>query len=120
MNSFSIDGEIKKTPQIFKSSKGTNILKFTIMQSKGYYQFVAFSNVADDIDKLNLGIGDIVSIESRIQPNNYTTKDGQKVYGYSFIVDKLNLEEKNKNVVEDNDLPINNNSYTNDYSNDLD
>lgn len=104
INSFTIDGEIYKAPQFSKSSKGTSIVKLTLSQKKNYYQFVAFKDVAEKIVKLNLNKGDIVVIESKVTPNNYE-KNGQKVYGFSFIIETLNIEERNENQMNDDDIP---------------
>jgi single-stranded DNA-binding protein len=105
MNLWTIDGEIYKAPQFSKSAKGVSVVKLTIKNGKSYYQFVAFKDVADNINGLNLNNGDVVSIEANIQPNNYE-KNGQKVYGYNFIVENLTLEEKSNNMIDDDDLPF--------------
>ena len=105
INSFSIQGEIYKEPQYNKSAKGTSVVKLTLSQGKNYFQFVAFKEVADNIVKLNLVKGDIVSIESRIQPNNYE-KNGQKVYGFNFIIENINIDEKSESM--DDEIPDSN------------
>lgn len=93
MNLFTIDGEVSKLPQYSKSANGTSFIRFTISQGKGYYNFVAFKETADKINEMNLGLKDVVTIESKITPNNYE-KNGQRVYGWNFVVDKLTIEEK--------------------------
>lgn len=103
INSFSIQGEIYKEPQYNKSAKGTSVVKLTLSQGKNYFQFVAFKEVAEDIVKLNLVKGDVVSIESKIQPNNYE-KNGQKVYGFNFIIETINIDEKAESM-DDDDIP---------------
>lgn len=105
MNLWTVDGEINKAPQYSKSAKGVSVVKLTIKHEKAYYQFVAFKDVADNINKLNLNNGDVVGIEANIQPNNYE-KNGQKVYGYSFIIENLTLEEKASGGITDDDLPF--------------
>lgn len=107
MNLFTIDGEISKLPQYGKSANGVSVVKFSIVQNKNFYSFVAFREVADKINEMNLGLKDVVSIESKITQNNYE-KNGQKVYGYNFIVEKITIEEKAPEKPNlDDDIPYN-------------
>lgn len=54
-----------------------------------------------------------VVVEGRVENNNYTNKDGQKVYGFQFIAENIEFAESKK-AQESNDsiasTPKNNNS----------
>lgn len=93
MNLFTIDGEISKAPQFSKSANGVSVIRFNIAQGKNFYSFVAFKETADKINAMNLALKDVVSIEAKITPNNYE-KNGQRIFGWNFIVDKLTIDEK--------------------------
>lgn len=107
MNSFTINGEISKNCEYIEKEGNKSFVKVSITHSekknKGYYNFVAFGNIAKTINDLKLNLGDIVTIESSVIPNNYTDKNGNKVYGWNFVINKLDLEERVKEIVEDID-----------------
>ncbi len=51
-------------------------------------QFTAFRAKAEAIQK-HCRKGDQLIVSYRIENNNYTDKEGQEVYGYSFLLDEF-------------------------------
>ena len=51
--------------------------------------------------------GDVISVKARVQNNNYTDKDDNKVYSYEIIADQVSFMTSQKNpeeVLEDEDV----------------
>ena len=59
-----------------------------------WFNAVAFNNTADFISKY-FSKGDMILAEGVIQNNNYTDKNGDCHYGYSFIINTVEFCGKN-------------------------
>jgi single-strand DNA-binding protein len=96
MDSFRLSavGNLAKDPELTKSN-GTTYAKFSLIgndyagKDKGEVQtsiyFVAFGSIAEALAK-NARVGDQLIVDAVIRANNYTDKNGEKQYDYSFIV----------------------------------
>jgi len=57
-----------------------------------FFNCTAFGKIAEVIEK-HVVKGTKLLITGRIQNNNYTNKDGQKVYGVQILVDEMEFAE---------------------------
>ena len=102
---------LTKDSEVRYSADGKAIAKFDIAISKrfkkegeadaDFFSCVAFGKVAETFDKCRVGKGTKILIEGEVQNNNYTNKDGQKVYGTQILVNSFEFcESKGKTQEE--------------------
>jgi len=91
-------GNLAKAPQLTGAGEKA-VTKFTLisneyagkneagepMERSVSIQFTAFRGKAEAISKHAMK-GDQIVVTYRIENNNYTSKDGEDVYGYNFVV----------------------------------
>lgn len=113
INHLILIGRLTKDPCLQKlegknNSKITLAVKRQFKNSAGIYDtdFITCTvwNVVAEKVCTYCKKGDLVSIKGRIQNNNYTDKDDNKVYAYEIIADQISFmqsinKEKNEELV---------------------
>lgn len=97
-NAISLVGYVARDPQIFANADGSKKVLMTVGVSRGYTakdgsQPTDFIGVQDFVSAkaqtspyANVHKGDLVAISASVRNNNYTAKDGTKVYGDIIVV----------------------------------
>ena len=101
MNNFYITGRLTKTPEVRSTKEGKSIseLNVAIRNKKDdttFLKITAFNQTAEHIAKY-CDKGDLLGIQGMIRNHNWTDKDDNKHYDYTFIansVEFLNLKPK--------------------------
>ena len=105
MNKVIVMGRLTRDPEISSSTSGTVFARFNIAVDRkfkregepdaDFFSCSAFGKVAEHIEKyFTKGIKVVVT--GRLQNNNYTNKDGQKVYETKIIVEETEFCESKK------------------------
>lgn len=106
MNKFIFMGRLTKDPEIRYTVEGTEIANFTLAidrRKKDEADFIpvtAFGKLADFCEKY-LKKGTKIITEGTVQNNNYTDKDGNNRYGYSFISNSIEFAESKRSQTDD-------------------
>ncbi|GEQ32190.1 single-stranded DNA-binding protein [Marinilactibacillus psychrotolerans] len=108
MNNLSMIGNLGKDPELRYSNEGTAIVNFSVAvkrqfknKSTGEYESdwfncTAFKNTAEMISN-NFKKGSKIAFTGSIQNNNYTNKEGVKIYGHVVMVQNVTfVESKNQ------------------------
>lgn len=107
MNKVILMGRLTKDPEITSTATGTQIARFDIAVDRrfkregdpdaDFFNCNAFGKQAEFVDKY-LHKGTKIVISGRVQNNNYTDKNGNKVYGTKIMVEEIEFaESKNAN-----------------------
>lgn len=111
MNKIIVMGRLVRDPEVSISTSGTVFARFNIAVDRrfkregepdaDFFNCSAFGKTAEFIERyFKKGIKVIVS--GRLQNDNYTNKDGQKVYGVKIIVEDTEFcESKKSETTED-------------------
>ncbi len=104
MNKVIMMGRLTRDPEV-RCSQGesqTSIARFSLAVSRrwkregesdaDFFNCTVFGRQADFVEKY-LRQGTKVIVTGRIQNDNYTNKDGQKVYSVQIIVDEIEFAE---------------------------
>lgn len=96
-------GRTTKDMEIRYSNDGNAVARFDFAVNRKYkregeadadfFSCVAFGKIAETFEKLNIGKGTKLLIEGEVRNNNYTNKDGQKVYGTQIAVSSFDFCE---------------------------
>jgi single-strand DNA-binding protein len=102
MNKVIMMGRLTRDPEVRYSSEGNAVSKFSLAVDRRYkregqpdadfFNCVAFGKTAEFTEKY-LKKGTKVVLDGELQNNNYTNKDGQKVYGMQIVVNSLEFAE---------------------------
>jgi single-strand DNA-binding protein len=102
MNKVLMMGRLTRDPEVRYSNEGNAVSKFSLAVDRRYkregqpdadfFNCVAFGKTAEFTEKY-LKKGTKVVLEGELQNNNYTNKDGQKVYGMQIVVNSLEFAE---------------------------
>lgn len=117
MNHISVIGRLVKDNEISSSTSGTTFLRNSIAVNRkfkkegepdaDFFSFTMFGKGAETFEKYTHK-GSKVFLAGRMQNNNYTNKDGQKVYDVRLMVDDFEfLDSKDSNTetkAESNDV----------------
>lgn len=117
-------GRLTRDPEVRYSNEGSAVSKFSLAVDRRYkregqpdadfFNCVAFGKTAEFTEKY-LKKGTKVVLEGELQNNNYTNKDGQKVYGMQIVVNSLEFAESKSSS---NSAPANTQqSNSNDFMN---
>lgn len=107
MNKVILMGRLTKDPEITSATSGSQIARFDIAVDRrfkregdpdaDFFNCNAFGKQAEFVDKY-LHKGTKIVISGRVQNNNYTDKNGNKVYGTKIMVEEIEFaESKNAN-----------------------
>lgn len=66
-----------------------------------FFRITAIGKLGEFVEKY-LHQGTKIVVDGRIENNNYTNKDGQKVYGFQFIAENIEFAESKKAQEESN------------------
>ena len=114
MNKVILMGRLTKDPEISFSAAGTKFAKFSIAVDRrfkqdnepeaDFFNCVSFGKLADFVGNY-LHKGTKIVLTGRIQNNNYTNKEGQKVYDVRITVEEIEFAESkgDKTEKKDND-----------------
>lgn len=120
MNKVILMGRLTKDPEVRYSqgSNATTVAKFSLAVDRrftknkregdpdaDFFNCTAFGKLAEFAEKY-LKKGTKILFTGRVQNDNYTNKDGQKVYGFSFIADELEFAESKKSSGGSQDAPM--------------
>ena len=98
-------GRLTRDPEISSSNSGTTFARFSIAVDRrfkregepdaDFFNCTAFGKTAEFVEKyLKKGIK--VLVTGRLQNNNYTNKEGQKVYDVRIMVEEMEFAESKK------------------------
>lgn len=99
MNSCIFYGRLVKDVELRYSQSNVAVGRFTLAVNRAYQRgdvkadflnMVAFSNTAENIEKF-FRQGSRIVVHCHVQNDNYTNKDGNKVYQTNFIVDSFSF-----------------------------
>lgn len=125
MNTLIQMGRLTKDPESRETSAGT-VTRFSVAVDRRYkkdtsdfFSYTAFGKTAE-FARDYLRKGTKVLISGRVENNNYTDKDGRKVYGFQFVAEEIEFAESKKAAeqqdsgfvtvpddVDDENLPFN-------------
>ena len=102
MNKWLALGRLCEDPNITTTAGGTMIAKFSLAVDRKYkteggptadfFPCTAFGKTAEICQKY-LKKGSRIAVVGEPQNNNYTDKNGNKVYGWSFILNEIDFAE---------------------------
>lgn len=103
-------GRLTRDPEVRYSNEGNAVSKFSLAVDRRYkregqpnadfFNCVAFGKTAEFTEKY-LKQGTKVALEGELQNNNYTNKEGQKVYGMQIVVNSLEFAESKSSSSSD-------------------
>lgn len=98
-------GRLTRDPEISSSTSGTTFARFSIAVDRrfkkegepdaDFFNCTAFGKTAEFVEKY-LQKGTKVLVTGRLQNNNYTNKEGQKVYDVRIMVEEMEFAESKK------------------------
>jgi single-strand DNA-binding protein len=104
MNQFIITGRTTKDAEVRYTADEKAVARFDFAVNRtfkregeadaDFFSCVAFGKVAETIEKCQVGKGTKLLINGEVRNNNYTNKDGQKVYGTQVVVNSFEFCEK--------------------------
>lgn len=104
MNKIILCGRLTRDPEM-RSGNGSTVARYTLAVDRrfkrdgdpdaDFFNCTVFGNGAEFAEKY-LRLGTKVLITGRLQSDNYTNKDGQKVYGWQVIVEEQEFAESKK------------------------
>lgn len=102
MNKVILMGRLVKDPEVTVSANGTSIAKFSIAVDRkfkregepeaDFFNCVSFGKQAQFVENY-LHKGTKVVATGRIENNNYTNKEGRKVYDVRIMVEEIEFAE---------------------------
>lgn len=106
MNKIILMGRLTKNPEVSHSTSGNAFARYDLAVDRkfkkegepdaDFFSLVSFGKQAEFVEKY-LQKGTKVVISGRLQNNNYTNKEGQKVYGVQIITEEVEFAESKKN-----------------------
>lgn len=111
MNKVILLGRLCKDPEVSSSASGTTFARYSIAVDRkfkkegepdaDFFNCTSFSKQAEFVEKY-LKKGTKVVVTGRLQNNNYTNKDGQKVYDVRIMCEEVEFaESKNSSGNQD-------------------
>lgn len=102
MNKVIMMGRLVRDPEISSSTSGTTFARFTIAVDRrfkregepdaDFFNCTSFGKQAEFVEKY-LKKGTKIVVSGRLQNNNYTNKEGQKVYDVRIMVEEIEFAE---------------------------
>lgn len=102
MNKWIAMGRLCEDPNVTSTTNGTTIAKFSLAVDRKYktengptadfFPCTAFGKTAEVCEKY-LKKGSRIAVVGEPQNNNYTDKNGNKVYGWSFVLNEIDFAE---------------------------
>lgn len=118
MNKLMMIGRLSRDPEIRVSQDGqTTVARFGIAvdrrgkdQKADFFNVTAFNKTAQFVEKY-LKKGTKIAIAGRLQQDEYTNKDGQKVTSVSIVADEVEFCESKKSVTDSNQPVTDDNGF---------
>ena len=105
MNKVILMGRLTRDPEISSSTSGTTFARFSIAVDRkfsrdgepdaDFFNCSAFGKTAEFIER-NIHKGSKILVSGRLQNNNYTNKEGQKIYDVRVVVEDVEFGESKK------------------------
>ena len=105
MNKIILMGRLTKDPEISSSTNGTTFARYSLAVDRrfkregdpdaDFFNCTSFGKQAEFVEKY-LKKGTKVVLTGRLQNNNYTTKEGTKVYSVQIMVEEIEFAESKK------------------------
>ena len=105
MNKVIMSGRLTKDPEISSSASGTTFARFSIAVNRrfkrdgepdaDFFNCSAFGKTAEFIEKF-FKKGSRIEVSGRLENNNYTNKEGQKIYDVRVMVEEAEFGESKK------------------------
>lgn len=112
MNKALLLGRLTRDVELKTTKNGKNVCTIDLALQDGeeettYISITAFNKIAETIAKY-LAKGSLIACNCKIKNNNYTDKNGNKIYSYKFIAEKVTfLSRKNKAIMNnEEELPF--------------
>ena len=106
-----ITRDLDSTEKISEDGRSDSIVRFDVgfgrkQKKEGgpesdFFHCTAFGKKADFISKY-FKKGSKILVEDHVQNNNYTNKDGDKVYGFNVLVEEVEFAQKKSKENTDN------------------
>lgn len=100
MNKTVLSGRMVKDPEITSTSTGTTFARFSIAVNRkfkrdgepdaDFFNCSAFGKTAEFIEKF-FKKGSRIEVTGRLENNNYTNKEGQKIYDVRVMVEEADF-----------------------------
>ena len=96
MNTVNLAGNLARDHKITNLDNGKKVLRNAVAINNGndkdatFINFTAWNKTADIIEKFT-SKGEPIVIEAFLRNNNYTNKDGQKVYDLEVVANRVTL-----------------------------
>lgn len=111
MNSTIICGRLTRDPEIrYGQEKGTAVARFTVAvgrpfmrdgkRESDFFNCVSFGKNADFVEKY-IKKGARVVVRGHMEQDNYTNKDGEKVYDWKLVCDEIDFGESKSDRTAD-------------------
>lgn len=117
MNKVVFMGRLTKDPEV-RYTQGENsmaIASFSLAVNRkfkregepeaDFFNCTAFGRLGEFVEKY-LKQGAKILLVGRVQNNNYTNKEGQKVYGVQIMVDEIEFAESKKQDAAEDNAPL--------------
>lgn len=102
MNKVILMGRLTREPEVSSSASGTTFARFSIAVDRkfkkegdpdaDFFNCTSFGKQAEFVERY-LKKGTKIVVSGRLQNNNYTNKDGQKVYDIRIMVEEIEFAE---------------------------
>ena len=102
MNKVIMMGRLTRDPEVSSSTSGTTFARFSIAVDRrfkkegdpdaDFFNCTSFGKQAEFVERY-LKKGTKIVVSCRLQNNNYTNKDGQKVYDIRVVVEEIEFAE---------------------------
>ena len=110
MNTVVMMGRLARDPEVRTSAQGNSVARYSLAVNRDYkregepdadfFNCVVFGSGADFAEKY-LAKGTKIVIRGRVENDNYTNKDGNKVYGTRIVVEQQDFAESKKSSGEE-------------------
>ena len=105
MNKVIIMGRLTRDPEVSSSTNGTTFARYSVAVDRrfkkegdpdaDFFNCTSFGKQAEFVERY-LKKGTKVVLTGRLQNNNYTNKDGSKVYSVQIMVEDVEFAESKK------------------------
>ena len=102
MNKVILMGRLTRDPEVSSSASGTTFARYSIAVDRkfkkegepdaDFFNCTSFGKQAEFVERY-LKKGTKIVVSGRLQNNNYTNKDGQKVYDIRVMVEEIEFAE---------------------------
>ena len=109
MNKVILMGRLTRDPEVSSSTSGTTFARYSIAVDRrfkregepdaDFFNCTSFGKQAEFVERY-LKKGTKVVVSGRLQNNNYTNKDGQKVYDVRIMVEDIEFAESKNSSSE--------------------